>query len=84
MPWLSEPHYDVRVVGRVHQPRLFDPYALHEPMTKFLHEKFGVSIRVNGACQAPCKDFQSFVIERLERCRNPLGPQACGGRPRPN
>jgi hypothetical protein len=77
MPWLYEPYYDVRVAGRVHRPPLFDPYSLREPMTKFLYDEFGVSIRVNGACQEPCKDYQSFVVERVKWCKNPLGPHAC-------
>ena len=65
MPWLSDPHYDVIVKGPVHAPQAFDPYSLKQPMTHYLSAQFGVSIRVNGACQKPCKDFDSFVIERL-------------------
>jgi hypothetical protein len=65
MPWLSEPRYDVFVTGPVRQPAAFDPYSLKQPMTNYLYAQFGVSIRVNGACQKPCKDFDSFVIERL-------------------
>jgi len=77
MPWLSYPLYDVRVTGPVHQPAAFDPYSLRQPVTNYLYAQFGVSIRVNGTCQKPCKDFESFVIERLPRCPRPLGRNAC-------
>jgi hypothetical protein len=77
MPWLSDPHYDVRITGAVRAPELFDPYSLHEPVTNYLYAQFGVSIRINGSCQKPCKDFESFVIERLPRCAHPLGRNAC-------
>jgi hypothetical protein len=77
MPWLSEPRYDVRVTGPLSQPAAFDPYSLRQPVTDYLYAQFGVSIRVNGACQKPCKDFESFVIERLPRCPHPLARHAC-------
>jgi hypothetical protein len=68
MPWLEYPRYDVQVTGPLRAPEVFDPYALREPMTNYLYQQFGVSIRVNGTCQKPCKDYESFVIERLPRC----------------
>jgi hypothetical protein len=77
MPWLSEPRYDVSISGPVREPEAFDPYSLRQPVTDYLYERFGVSIRVNGTCQKPCKDFESFVIERLPRCPRPLGRKAC-------
>lgn len=77
MPWLSFPRYDVSVTGPVHQPAVFDPYSLRQPVTYYLYAQFGVSIRVNGACQKPCKDFESFVIERLRYCPRPLARNAC-------
>jgi hypothetical protein len=77
MPWLEYPRYDVRVTGPVRAPEVFDPYALRQPMTQYLYDQFGVSIRVNGSCQKPCKDHESFVIERLPRCPRPLGPHPC-------
>ncbi len=77
MPWMTEPYYDVEVAGPVHAPAIFDPYSLREPMTKYLNEQYGVSIRINGACQEPCPDHESIVVERVHWCRNPLGPQAC-------
>ena len=73
MPWLEYPRYDVRVTGPVRAPAVFDPYSLREPMTNYLYQQFGVSIRVNGTCQKPCKDYESFVIERLPRCTHLLG-----------
>ena len=77
MPWLSEPRYDVVVTGPVSRPAAFDPYSLKQPVTNYLYAQFGVSIRVNGACQKPCKDFESFVIERLPHCPRPLGQHPC-------
>ena len=77
MPWMSSPYYDVRVAGPIHAPRIFDPYSLREPVTKYLYEQYGVSIRINGACQEPCGDHESIVVERLARCANPLGPHLC-------
>lgn len=77
MPWLEYPRYDVRVTGPVRAPEVFDPYSLRQPVTHYLYDQFGVSIRVNGTCQKPCKDYESFVIERLPRCPRPLGPHPC-------
>ena len=74
MPWLESPHYEVQVRGAIHAPAKFDPYSLRQPVTNYLYEQFGVSIRVNGSCQEPCKDYESFVIERLPRCTRPLSP----------
>jgi hypothetical protein len=68
MPWLEYPRYDVKVVGPLRAPEAFDPYSLRQPVTQYLYDQFGVSIRVNGTCQKPCKDHESFVIERLPRC----------------
>ena len=65
MPWMSSPHYDVKVNGPVNAPRVFDPYSLRQPVTEFLHEQYGVSIRVNGACQEPCGNQESIVVERV-------------------
>jgi hypothetical protein len=65
LPWLEYPHYDVRVTGPVFAPAVFDAYALREPVTRYLNQQFGVSIRVNGDCQDPCFDQESFVIERI-------------------
>jgi hypothetical protein len=79
MPWLEYPRYDVRVTGPVRAPEVFDPYSLRQPVTHYLYDQFGVSIRVNGTCQQPCKDYESFVIERLPRCTRLLGAHPeCG------
>jgi len=77
MPWLEYPRYDVKVVGPLRAPQAFDPYSLRQPVTNYLYDQFGVSIRVNGTCQKPCKDHESFVIERLPRCPRPLGRHPC-------
>jgi hypothetical protein len=66
LPWMSSPSYDVNVTGPVHEPDAFDPYSLRQPMTEYLYEQFGVSIRINGACQEPCGRHVSIAIERLK------------------
>ena len=68
MPWLEYPRYDVKIIGPLRAPAAFDPYSLRRPVTNYLYDEFGVSIRVNGTCQQPCKDHESFVIERLPKC----------------
>jgi hypothetical protein len=65
LPWLSEPHYNVEVRGPVSRPAVFDPYALRQPVTDYLFQEYGVSIRVNGNCQEPCLNQESFVVERI-------------------
>ncbi|HUQ10857.1 MAG TPA: hypothetical protein VM146_11130 [Steroidobacteraceae bacterium] len=65
LPWLESPHYDVLVEGHVGEPAAFDPYSLREPVTNYLSQEFGVAIRVNGSCQEPCLNQQSFTVERL-------------------
>jgi len=77
LPWLESPRYDLRVAGPVYAPSVFDPYSLRRPVTDYLYQRFGVSIRVNGDCQEPCKDYESFHIERLPRCANPLSSHLC-------
>jgi hypothetical protein len=65
LPWLSSPHYDVKVDGPVSTPAVFDPYSLRQPVTDYLSHEYGVSIRVNGSCQQPCLNQESFVVERI-------------------
>jgi hypothetical protein len=65
LPWLSSPHYNVEVRGPVSVPAVFDPYSLRRPVTDYLFREYGVSIRVNGACQEPCLNQESFVVERI-------------------
>lgn len=77
LPWLEFPRYDVRVAGPVYAPSVFDPYSLRQPVTDYLYQRFGVSIRVNGDCQQPCGSYQSFHIERLPRCASPLSSHLC-------
>ncbi len=77
LPWLESPRYDVRVAGPVYAPAVFDPYSLRQPVTDYLYQRFGVSIRVNGDCQEPCGSHESFHIERLPRCANPLSSHLC-------
>jgi hypothetical protein len=65
LPWLENPHYDVRIVGRLSAPDIFDPYSLRQPVTQYLYDQYGVSIRVNGDCQDPCVNHESIVVERV-------------------
>jgi hypothetical protein len=65
MPWLEHPHYDVRIAGRLSSPDIFDAYSLRMPVTQYLHDQYGVSIRVNGDCQDPCLNQESIVVERI-------------------
>jgi len=55
----------VQVIGSIDAPKIFDPYALRQPVTDYLYNEYGVAIRVNGSCQEPCVNQQSFRIERL-------------------
>jgi hypothetical protein len=52
--WLFSPRYDVRVNGRVREPEKFDPYALHQVITRMLAERFGIEVHVNEKCAPPC------------------------------
>ena len=65
LPWLESPHYNVQVSGPLHAPGMFDPYSLRQPVTQYLYDQYGVSIRVNGDCQEPCLNQESFVVERI-------------------
>jgi hypothetical protein len=66
MPWLEYPRYDVRISGPLRAPEVFDAYSLREPMTRYLYQRFGVSIRVNGSCQEPCPHHSSIMVERVK------------------
>jgi hypothetical protein len=52
--WLLWPRYDVRIAGPVREPEIFEPYALHQPITRMLGERFGIGVMVNGKCAPPC------------------------------
>lgn len=52
--WLTAPRYDIEVRGPVRDPRKFEPYALRQPVTKLLAERFGLETYRNGKCQPPC------------------------------
>jgi hypothetical protein len=55
--WLTVPRYDVRVAAPIREPGEFDPYALRNPITKLLAERFGLQIFVNQRCQPPCGTY---------------------------
>jgi len=55
--WLLSPRYDVRVAAPVRKPEDFDPYALRQPVTRILGERFGLQIEIDGKCQPPCGNY---------------------------
>ena len=52
--WLLTPLYDLRATAAIPEPGDFDPYALHQSVTKLLAERFGLQLQMNGNCQPPC------------------------------
>jgi hypothetical protein len=56
-PWLIDPRYDLRITARIVAPGDFDAYALRPRLTKYLAERFGYEIYVNGRCQPPCGSY---------------------------
>lgn len=52
--WLLAPRYDIEVLGPIRDPRKFEPYALRQPVTQLLAERFGLETYRNGKCQPPC------------------------------
>jgi hypothetical protein len=56
-PWLIDPRYDLRISARIVEPANFDAYALRPRLTKYLAERFGYEIYVNGRCQPPCGNY---------------------------
>ncbi len=59
--WLYRPRWDVRVSARLREPAIFEPYALHESVTRLLVAQFGFEINVNGKCQEPCGRWQAVA-----------------------
>jgi hypothetical protein len=55
--WMVSPRYDVRVTAPVLEPAQFDPYALRQPLTKLLAERFGLEINLDSRCQPPCGNY---------------------------
>ena len=54
--WLDSPRYDLRALSKVpvSDPENLDLLALQAPVTELLASRFGLEIRVNHRCQAPC------------------------------
>jgi uncharacterized protein (TIGR03435 family) len=54
--WLDSPRYDLRALSKlpVSDPETLDLLALQAPVTQLLASRFGLEIRVNRRCQAPC------------------------------
>jgi hypothetical protein len=55
--WFLAPFYDLRVTVPIPVPESFDSYALRQPVTKLLGERFGLQIELNGDCQPPCGTY---------------------------
>ncbi|MEJ0085842.1 MAG: hypothetical protein WDO72_09175 [Pseudomonadota bacterium] len=55
--WMISPRYDVRVSAAVRDPQNFDAYALRQPLTKLLAERFGLEINLDNKCQPPCGNY---------------------------
>jgi hypothetical protein len=55
--WMVWPRYDVRVTAPVVHPEEFDPYALRQPLTRLLAERFGLEINLDNKCQPPCGNY---------------------------
>ena len=56
-PWLVDPRYDLRITAHIVEAGEFDPYALRPRLTKYLAERFGYEIYINGRCQPPCGNY---------------------------
>jgi hypothetical protein len=56
-PWLVDPRYDLRIDAHIVEPADFDAYALRPRLTKYLAERFGYEIYINGRCQPPCGNY---------------------------
>jgi len=54
---MISPRYDVHVTAPVQRPAEFDPYALRQPVTKLLAERFGLEINLDNRCQPPCGSY---------------------------
>jgi hypothetical protein len=55
--WFLAPYYDLHVTASIPVPENFDSYALRQPVTKLLGERFGLQIELNGDCQPPCGTY---------------------------
>jgi hypothetical protein len=55
--WLLTPLYDLRATAAIPEPQDFDPYALHQSVTKLLAQRFGLRLEMNGDCQPPCGKY---------------------------
>ena len=64
-PWLVDPRYDLRISAPLVDPADFDAYALRPRLTKYLAERFGYEIYVNGRCQPPCGSYGVAMPDNL-------------------
>jgi hypothetical protein len=61
--WIASPRYDVRVSAAVPEPKDFDAFALRQNVTRYLAERFGLQLYVNGKCQPPCGRYGMPMVE---------------------
>jgi D-alanyl-D-alanine carboxypeptidase len=63
--WIASPRYDVRVSAAVPEPEDFDAHALRRSVTRYLAERFGLELYLNGKCQPPCGRRGLSMVEDL-------------------
>jgi hypothetical protein len=63
--WLVSPRYDLRIRARIVEPDDFDPYSLRGRITRYLAERFGLELYINGECQAPCGNYRVPMPEEF-------------------
>jgi D-alanyl-D-alanine carboxypeptidase len=75
--WIASPRYDVRVSGAVPEPEDFDAHALRRSVTRYLAERFGLELYLNGKCQPPCGRRGMPMVEdlRLTAASSPVRRQ---------
>lgn len=63
--WIAWPRYDVRVSAAMPKPEDFDPHALRQSVTRYLAQRFGLELYLNGKCQPPCGRYGMPMVEDL-------------------
>jgi D-alanyl-D-alanine carboxypeptidase len=78
--WINWPRYDVRVSAAVPEPDDFDPHALRRSVTRYLAERFGLELYLDGKCQPPCGRYGMPMIEdpSLTAASSPARKQLLG------
>jgi D-alanyl-D-alanine carboxypeptidase len=78
--WINGPRYDMRVSATVPEPEAFNPYALRRSVTRYLAERFGLELYLDGKCQPPCGRYGMPLIEdpSLTAASSPVRKQLLG------